>query len=270
MYDDEANRKSDPSDTGKALHHRRNEKGSETSKRNTSLMAKILQYLECPQYLRSYFFPLHDDLKSVGLLNPLDAPHHLRSHEKCLYREGVVVPATADKDKERAGRNAKGTKQCPVLSLVNVGLKKNAIVHAILEPQLRVTVKFRRVHEDESEALHGDPVPPHTPRVASGLYWGYDVRVADTFSAVFSQSPHDDGYDLSIGISPNGMILKDIFVSSVLWAVLRDRKTGQHSCLSTHSHTHGRAFRFCMNGSRPDSKELLSSSLSSVVLYPMP
>ena len=53
-------------------------------------LARILQYLECPQYLRKYFFPIHKDLQYAGLLNPLDAPHHLRQQDKSLYREGVV------------------------------------------------------------------------------------------------------------------------------------------------------------------------------------
>lgn len=53
-------------------------------------LARILQYLECPQYLRKYFFPIHKDLQYAGLLNPLDAPHHLRQQDASLYREGVV------------------------------------------------------------------------------------------------------------------------------------------------------------------------------------
>ncbi len=41
-------------------------------------LARILQYLECPQYLRKHFFPLHKDLQYAGVLNPTDMPHHLR------------------------------------------------------------------------------------------------------------------------------------------------------------------------------------------------
>ncbi len=41
-------------------------------------LARILQYLECPQYLRKHFFPLHADLQYAGVLNPTDMPHHLR------------------------------------------------------------------------------------------------------------------------------------------------------------------------------------------------
>ena len=53
-------------------------------------MARLLQYLECPQYLRKQIFPMHPDLRCVGLLNPLDAPHHPRAGEECEYREGLV------------------------------------------------------------------------------------------------------------------------------------------------------------------------------------
>lgn len=49
-------------------------------------LGRILQYLECPQYLRKYLFPIHKDLQFAGLLNPLDAPHHLRQKDDFLFR----------------------------------------------------------------------------------------------------------------------------------------------------------------------------------------
>lgn len=49
-------------------------------------LGRILQYLECPQYLRKHFFPLHKDLQFAGLLNPLDAPHHLRQNDYFGFR----------------------------------------------------------------------------------------------------------------------------------------------------------------------------------------
>ena len=52
-------------------------------------LARILQYLECPQYLRKYFFPIHRDLQYAGLLNPLDAPHHLRQNDEFAFRYGL-------------------------------------------------------------------------------------------------------------------------------------------------------------------------------------
>lgn len=56
-----------------------------------AFLARILQYCECPQYLRRAFFPTHPDLQFAGLLPPLDAPHHLRRNDVSVYREGVVV-----------------------------------------------------------------------------------------------------------------------------------------------------------------------------------
>jgi len=52
-------------------------------------MARILQFLECPQYLRKTLFPLHTDLKFAGVISPLDAPHHLRRDEALPYRSVV-------------------------------------------------------------------------------------------------------------------------------------------------------------------------------------
>jgi predicted SPOUT superfamily RNA methylase MTH1 len=58
---------------------------------DNQLMVKILEYLECPQYLRKSFFPSQKLLEFVGLLNPLDAPHHFRLHDEWEFREGVTT-----------------------------------------------------------------------------------------------------------------------------------------------------------------------------------
>ena len=55
-------------------------------------MARLLQYCECPQYLRRHFFPMHPDLQFAGILAPVDAPHHVRAEDHSGYREGVVLP----------------------------------------------------------------------------------------------------------------------------------------------------------------------------------
>lgn len=56
-----------------------------------TFMARVLQYCECPQYLRRKFFPMHPDLQFAGMLFPIDAPHHVRADDRCKYREGVVM-----------------------------------------------------------------------------------------------------------------------------------------------------------------------------------
>jgi hypothetical protein len=75
-----------------------------------SFMARLLQYCECPQYLRRQFFPMHPDLQFAGLLAPIDAPHHVRVEDHCKYREGVVWEKTG-----KAG------------SLVNCGIKSRPV-----------------------------------------------------------------------------------------------------------------------------------------------
>lgn len=60
--------------------------GTKISRKSCVQLARILQYLECPQYLRKFFFPIHDDLRFAGILNPLDAPHHLRAKNEFHFR----------------------------------------------------------------------------------------------------------------------------------------------------------------------------------------
>ena len=53
-------------------------------------------------------------------------------------------------------------------------------------------------------------MPPSQPRTEGGLYWGYTVRLAHTFSAVFTQCPHKHGYDITIGTSERGTSVDEI------------------------------------------------------------
>lgn len=73
----------------------------------TEFFVQNLEYLETPQYLRKTLFPRSPALRFAGLMNPLDAPHHLRATEWCKYREGCVI--------KRPVKDKKG-------SWVNIGL----------------------------------------------------------------------------------------------------------------------------------------------------
>ena len=53
-------------------------------------------------------------------------------------------------------------------------------------------------------------VSPSAPRTEQGLYWGYSVRLAPSFGAVFTQSPYEEGYDISIGTSERGSSVDDL------------------------------------------------------------
>jgi predicted SPOUT superfamily RNA methylase MTH1 len=76
-------------------------------------MARLLQYCECPQYLRRHFFPMHPDLQFAGLLAPVDAPHHVREGDASKYREGVVL----QKKSPKGG------------SLVNCGIRNRPVAY---------------------------------------------------------------------------------------------------------------------------------------------
>jgi predicted SPOUT superfamily RNA methylase MTH1 len=160
-------------------------------------MARILQFLECPQYLRKYLFPLHPDLQYSGVISPLDLPHHLRKHEVLPYREGVVS--------NRPLKEGKG-------SYIYVGLEKDVRVDRSLPEKTRVTVKL-----DDPDLvlsgkgkLRGKLVSPTLPRREAGIYWGYSVRIAKSLSEVFSECPFPEGYDLTIGTSEKGSPVSEL------------------------------------------------------------
>ncbi|KAL3214434.1 hypothetical protein MRX96_034903 [Rhipicephalus microplus] len=118
-------------------------------------LARVLQYLECPQYLRKHLFPLHRDLQFAGLLNPLDCPHHLRATEESPYREGIVARLPV--------KGGSG-------SYVNCGLNKEVKIDRCLQPGVRVTVKMKE--GVPGKKLRGTAVSPsfeHVLVVFGGL-----------------------------------------------------------------------------------------------------
>ncbi|KAL7735981.1 hypothetical protein ACLKA6_002409 [Drosophila palustris] len=167
--------------------------GTATVRSSSLQLARILQYLECPQYLRKYFFPLHKDLKYSGLLNPLDTPHHLRQQSKFRYREGVVC------DKQAKDGH----------SYANVGLLNDVLIDKALEPGVRVTVKMEPPSET-SRKQRGTLVSPDEPRRETGVYWGYQVRIAHSLSEIFTKSPYEGGYDVTVGTSDRGTSVHDV------------------------------------------------------------
>ncbi|EZA53287.1 hypothetical protein DMN91_004767 [Ooceraea biroi] len=162
-------------------------------------LARILQYLECPQYLRKYLFPIHKDLQYAGVLNPLDAPHHLRQADVSLYREGVVTNKPI-----KAGKG----------SQVNVGLANDVHVDKVLLSGVRVTVKIP-TEQPNPKKLKGIIVPPNVPRVENDIYWGYTVRLVKNLTEVLTKCPYKGGYDLTIGTSDKGTSIDEIEARSL-------------------------------------------------------
>ncbi|XP_026755355.2 putative methyltransferase C9orf114 [Galleria mellonella] len=168
--------------------------GVKVARKSCVQLARILQYLECPQYLRKHFFPLHKDLEFAGLLNPLDAPHHLRLSNDFKFREGITM-----NKKVKPGRG----------SQVNVGLHQDVSTDKLLNPGIRVTVRMLPI-SDGSKKIKGKIVSLTTPRAETGVYWGYTVRIANSLGQVFTQSLYKDGYDLTIGTSDKGTNIDDL------------------------------------------------------------
>ena len=159
-------------------------------------LARILQYLETPQYLRKALFTMQKDLKYAGILNPLDTPHHMKREDITPFREGVVV-----------NRPAKSSR-----SWVNVGLRREALIDYSIPPKTRVTVKMGGCREGSSLAdaepkpygTRGTPVAFTAPKAEAKLYWGYQTRLATSLSAVWEECPFKAGYDVTIGTSERG------------------------------------------------------------------
>ncbi|KAK4759179.1 hypothetical protein SAY87_022310 [Trapa incisa] len=165
---------------------------SEENESGAAFLIRILHYLETPQYLRKALFPKHDKLRFVGMLPPLDAPHHLRKHEWAPYREGVTMK---EKPPSFLG------------TLVDVGLNKSVVIDQVLEPGTRVTVAMGTERNLDSELPHL-VVSSMKPREDLGIYWGYRVRYASSISSVFNQCPYKVGYDYLIGTSEHGKVVK--------------------------------------------------------------
>ncbi|BBG93317.1 hypothetical protein Prudu_001291 [Prunus dulcis] len=185
------------------------EANSDEDESGAAFLVRILRYLETPQYLRKALFPKHNSLRFVGMLPPLDAPHHLRKHEWGPFREVSLFSVS--------------TYGLILRELANV------IVDQVLEPGTRVTVAMganRNLDADISRQV----VSSSKPREEAGTYWGYKVRYASNitsvrnechtrYSCVHSMTSLSEpffplpihgflgGYDHSIGTSEHGQII---------------------------------------------------------------
>lgn len=155
-------------------------------------MAKILEFMECPQYLRKALFPLQKTLKYAGVLNPLDCPHHLRASDLSVpYREGIVL--------EKPVKKGRGP-------LCNIGLFKEMQIDedVSLEPGSRVTVKISNVNS-ERKRYHGNLIDSEQIKSEAGLYWGYKVRIALSLHDALNS----EKYDIIIGTSERGKSVQE-------------------------------------------------------------
>ncbi|QGI60799.1 hypothetical protein CEK27_004770 [Fusarium fujikuroi] len=130
----------------------------------------------------------------IGGPHRSQTPHHPNPKDWISYREGIVIP----------GETSTGSG-----SLVEVGLGEPVEVEAKIPVKTRITLKF-----SEDETQYPEPVHPAVPRTEGGYYWGYNVRRASSLSNVFTESPYENGYDVSIGTSERGVPASRVFPPS--------------------------------------------------------
>ncbi|ESZ97923.1 hypothetical protein SBOR_1688 [Sclerotinia borealis F-4128] len=162
-------------------------------------LTHLLSYLETPSNLRKYLFPMHPNLRTAGTLPSIDLPHHLRTDDWCMYREGATLP----------GADEHGT-------FVEAGLRIPVTVAEQIPEKNRVTLKFsvdaeKAAKDRTCNVIKAEAVSPDEPREEGGYYWGYNVRRAGGLSDVFTECKYDGGYDMTIGTSERGVDVQDLY-----------------------------------------------------------
>jgi predicted SPOUT superfamily RNA methylase MTH1 len=152
--------------------------------RDMNLVAKILSYMETPQYLRKWQFKMEPDLRYVGILPPLRTLHHpltkkLRDLKIGEYREGVTM-----------SRVKEGV-------LVDVGVEQPVLVrNKEVKLNKRITVKISKI-QPPSEAVIVN-------RIEIEQYWGFQVT---TSTKPFGQLVKERNFDLIVATSRLGIPL---------------------------------------------------------------
>lgn len=161
-------------------------------------LARILEYVECPQYLRKYLFPVQKPLRNAGLLNPLDSHHHLRADDVSIpFREGVVL--------EKPTKPGRGP-------LCDVGLDKELELEdkIHLPGSTRVTVEITSL-ESTSKRYRGKLSNARKVREKTGRYWGYSVKLATSLKEVIDRKK----FDVIIGTSPRGEPVGEMYLNTL-------------------------------------------------------
>jgi len=120
----------------------------------TSFIVEVLEYINTPQYLRKYIYPLKSELRYAGVLPPLRIPSHRAKHLKTgEVREGVVRKVGPD---DKAWVDI-GINALALLPETSKGVKEGA----------RLTVRV----SSKKPLLVEEALPNE--------YWGYKVKEAE-------------------------------------------------------------------------------------------
>ena len=129
---------------------------------DSTLIKTLLEFLNTPPYLRKIIYPKSDILKYVGLLPPINSPHHppKESISKLKIediRMGVII-----KDKDKAFVEIGLDTPIPISTKRKSGEKINVKIVSI-KPKIEV-------REIQSSQIKG--------------YWGYDVKIIKEFRSI--------------------------------------------------------------------------------------
>ena len=169
----------------------------ESNDNDGDFIAELLSFMNTPQYLRKEAFSIKPELKYVGILPPLRAPHHPISGDLNVgdYRQGFTVK-----------RNKKGT-------FVDIGLDKLAFCKEQLTVKKIFSFKIVKLAKEVIV----------TPEEPDGIYWGYETlsthkslknslklvkpdfvvlttKYADTFDSIFDEMAEKVGNANNIAI----------------------------------------------------------------------
>jgi len=140
-----------------------------------TLIAKLLNYIETPQYLRKNLYKIEPDLQYAGILPPLRTPHHPISGKNIdlkigEYREGLILNQTKDG------------------LIVDIGVQSTALLrerHFSIGERLTVQV-ITTGDRIEVQAVCSDFIP---------VYWGFSVKVENQ---TFGHMLRTEQFDLII------------------------------------------------------------------------
>ncbi len=153
------------------------------SRDRAEFIAKNLQYLATPPYLRKDLFKLDPDLKLAGLLPPLKTPNHAPRERPSQgeLREGIVIRWDG------------------YFSIVKIG---DGLFVKVPRP---LPIGSRVVVQIDAETQREDTFRGHVvPRDKLNIYWCFDVEITD-LRTLFSK------YDYVILTGKEGADLKEVY-----------------------------------------------------------
>ncbi len=171
----------------------------ENQMRELEFCEQIFGFIETPQYLRKRLYRLNPQLRFVGILPPLQTPHHsvassIRDCKVGDLREGIVMGRRGD------------------ALLVDAGLEHSVECHGDLPVGIRVTIVLKNLERN----LVGEVVD----KSKISIYWGYKVR-RSKFS--LGSLLEREEFDLKIGTSRYGARIVDLW--SEIGCSLRSMKS---------------------------------------------